>query len=218
MELRCSAFLFDLDGVLVDSQAVVERTWRRWAERHRLDADAILRMAHGRRTSDTLKDAAPHLAPHAIADEVEWLDATELADIEGLRVVPGASQLLSALPAERWAIVTSCGRALARRRLQSVGLPLPEVLVVSEDVTKGKPAPDGYRLAAARLGYEAAACVVFEDAPAGVAAGRAAGARVVGLTTSYLAVDLLDTEATIPDFASIQVRPDDDVLVLTVRL
>ena len=210
MELRCKALLFDLDGVLVDSQAVVERTWRRWAQRHRLDPDAILRAAHGRRTSDTLKDAAPHLAPHTIDSEVAWLDASELADVEGLRVVPGANHLLSALPATRWAIVTSCGRALAQRRLASVGLPEPEVLVVSEDVTQGKPAPDGYRLAAARLGYDAGSCVVFEDAPAGVAAGRAAGARVIGLMTTYLASDLRDTEATISDFTGLQVRTDHD--------
>jgi sugar-phosphatase len=207
LELRCRAFLFDLDGVLVDSQAVVERTWRRWAQRHHLDADAILRLAHGRRTSDTLKDAAPHLA---IASEVEWLDATELADVDGLRVVPGADHLLSSLPTNRWAIVTSCGRALAHQRLTSVGLPVPEVLVVSEDVKQGKPAPDGYRLAAARLGCDPAACVVFEDAPAGVSAARAAGARVIGLMTTYLASDLRETEATIPDFASIQVRTDHD--------
>jgi len=205
--LRCKALLFDLDGVLVDSQAVVERTWRRWAERHRFDADAILRAAHGRRTSDTLKDAAPHLA---IDTEVAWLDATELADVDGLRVVPGADRLLAALPPNRWAIVTSCGRALAQRRLTSVGLPVPEVLVVSEDVKQGKPAPDGYRLAATRLGYDPADCVVFEDAPAGVAAARAAGARVIGLMTTYLASDLRDTEATIPDFTNIHVRPDHD--------
>jgi len=205
--LRCKALLFDLDGVLVDSQAVVERTWRRWAERHRFDADAILRAAHGRRTSDTLKEAAPHLA---IDTEVAWLDATELADVDGLRVVPGADRLLAALPPNRWAIVTSCGRALAQRRLTSVGLPVPEVLVVSEDVKQGKPAPDGYRLAATRLGYDPADCVVFEDAPAGVAAARAAGARVIGLMTTYLASDLRDTEATIPDFTNIHVRPDHD--------
>ena len=205
--LRCKALLFDLDGVLVDSQAVVERTWRRWAERHRFDADAILRAAHGRRTSDTLKEAAPHLA---IDTEVAWLDATELADVDGLRVVAGADRLLAALPPNRWAIVTSCGRALAQRRLTSVGLPVPEVLVVSEDVKQGKPAPDGYRLAATRLGYDPADCVVFEDAPAGVAAARAAGARVIGLMTTYLASDLRDTEATIPDFTNIHVRPDHD--------
>jgi mannitol-1-/sugar-/sorbitol-6-phosphatase len=211
MDLRCQALLFDLDGVLVDSQVVVERTWRRWAERHRLDADAILRAAHGRRTSDTLKEAVPHLA---LDSEVAWLDATELADVDGLRVVPGADLLLASLPPNRWAIVTSCGRALARRRLTSVGLPLPDVLVVSEDVKRGKPAPDGYRLAATRLGYDPADCIVFEDAPAGVAAARAAGARVIGVVTTYLASDLGDTETTIPDFTNIHVRPDHDGISL----
>jgi sugar-phosphatase len=213
LELRCNAFLFDLDGVLVDSQAVVERTWRRWAQRHQLDPDTLIQVAHGRRTRDTVAAATPDLA---IDREVAWLDSAELADVDGLRVVPGAKELLSMLPADRWAVVTSCGRALARLRLTSVGLPVPEVLVVSEDVKHGKPAPDGYRLAADRLGVDAAACVVFEDAPAGVAAGRAAGARVVGVTTSYLALDLVATEATIPDFTSIHVRPDQDALVLTV--
>ena len=207
MELRCKALLFDLDGVLVDSQAVVDRTWRRWAERHRLDADAIIKAAHGRRTSDTLKDVAPHLS---FEQEVEWLDATELDDVEGLRVVPGASRLLADLPPNRWAIVTSCGRALAQRRLTSVGLPVPEVLVVSEDVKRGKPAPDGYRLAATRLGIDPADCVVFEDAPAGAAAARAAGARVIGLVTTYLAADLGDTETTIPDFTNLHVGTDHD--------
>ena len=200
--------------MLVDSRAVVERTWRRWAQRHHLDPDTLLQLAHGRRTRDTLEAAAPDLA---IDGEIAWLDAAELADVDGLRVVPGASQLLSVLPADRWAIVTSCGRALARLRLGSVGLPVPEVLVVSEEVKNGKPAPDGYRLAADRLGYDAAECVVFEDAPAGVVAGRAAGARVLGLTTTHSALDLPDTEATIPDFTSIHVRPDHDAFILAVQ-
>lgn len=205
MELRCKALLFDLDGVLVDSQAVVERTWRRWAERHQLDADAIIKAAHGRRTSDTLKEVVPHLA---FEKEVAWLDAAELDDVEGLRIVSGAGELLAGLPPNRWAIVTSCGRALARRRLTSVGLPVPDVLVVSEDVKRGKPAPDAYRLAATRLGIDAADCVVFEDAPAGVAAAHAAGTRVIGLVTTYLAADLGDTETTIPDFTNLHVRAD----------
>lgn len=214
LELHCKAFLFDLDGVLVDSRVVVERTWRRWAERHHLDPGTLIQIAHGRRTRDTLEAATPHLATDA---EVAWLDDTELADLDGLRAVPGAHQLLTALPPDRWAIVTSCGRPLAHQRLASIGLPVPRVLVVSEDVKQGKPAPDGYRLGAKRLGYDAAACMVFEDAPAGVAAGRAAGARVVGLTTTYAAVDLPDTEATIPDFTSIQVRRERDDFVLAIR-
>jgi sugar-phosphatase len=212
--LRCKAFLFDLDGVLVDSRTVVERTWRRWAERHQLDLNTVLQAAHGRRTRDTLHAVAPSLATDA---EVAWLDATELADLEGLRLVPGAEQLLSAIPLDRWAVVTSCGRVLARLRLESVGLPVPDVLIVSEDVKQGKPAPDGYRLGAERLGYRPADCLVFEDAPAGVAAGRAAGARVVGLTTTYSAGQLSDANATIADLRSIQVHADHDDFVVTVQ-
>lgn len=161
-----------------------------------------------------MEAATPHLATDA---EVAWLDDTELADLDGLRAVPGAHQLLKALPQDRWAIVTSCGRALAHQRLAAVGLPVPRVLVVSEDVKQGKPAPDGYRLGAERLGYDAAACIVFEDAPAGVAAGRRAGARVVGLTTAFSALDLPDAEATIPDFTSIHVRLEREDFVFAVR-
>ncbi len=214
MELRCKAFLFDLDGVLVDSRAVVERTWRRWAERHHVDPDALLRIAHGRRTMDTLEVAAPHLA---LDEEVEWLDATELQDVEGLRVVPGADQLLSVLPPGRWAIVTSCTRALAQLRLESVGLPVPSVLVVSEEVKHGKPAPDGYQLGAARLGYRPEECLVVEDAPAGVKAGRSAGARVLALTTTHPAGDLIGAEAMIPDFSAIEVHAEHDAFIVSPR-
>lgn len=213
LELRCKALLFDLDGVLVDSRAVVERTWRRWAQRHHMDPVTLLHIAHGRRTRDTLQTAAPDLA---IDSEVAWLDATELADVEGLRAVPGAKQLVPSLSPDRWAIVTSCGRALAQLRLASVGLPVPKVLVVAEEVNQGKPAPDGYRLAAERLGYGAAECIVFEDAPAGIAAGRAAGARVLALSTTYPATYLLGADATIADFTRIRVHRERDTLVVTI--
>ena len=125
-QLSCDALLFDMDGVLVDSRSVVERTWRLWAARHGLDAEQILRSAHGRRTSDTLKDVAPHLA---VPEEVAWLDAVELADYEGLVAVPGAVRLLAALAGVPWAVVTSAGLELARRRLAAAGLALPPVLV-----------------------------------------------------------------------------------------
>jgi sugar-phosphatase len=214
VELRCKAFLFDLDGVLVDSRAVVERTWRRWAQRHHVDPDTLLRVAHGRRTKDTLEVAVPHLA---LDEEVAWLDDTELQDVDGLRVVPGADQLLSVLPPGRWAIVTSCTRALAKLRLDSVGLPVPSVLVVSEEVKHGKPAPDGYQLAAARLGYNPADCLVVEDAPAGVMAGRSAGSRVLALTTTHPARDLIGAEAVIPDFGTIEVRAEHDAFIVSVQ-
>ena len=214
VEFRCKAFLFDLDGVLVDSRAVVERTWRRWAERHHVDPDTLLRIAHGRRTMDTLQVAVPHLA---LDEEVAWLDSTELQDVDGLRVVPGADRLLSVLPPGRWAIVTSCTRALANLRLESVGLPVPSVLVVSEEVRHGKPAPEGYQLGAARLGYNPADCLVLEDAPAGVMAGRSAGARVLALTTTHAAGDLVGAEAMLADFGTLEVRAEHDALIVTVQ-
>src|SRR5437660_7768283 len=133
--LHCSGFLFDLDGVLVDSRVVVERTCRRWALRHQLDPELVLRIAHGRRSRDTVQTAAPHLDPE---EEAAWIDAAELADVDGLIAVAGARKLVAILPPDRWIVVTSCGRALAERRLSSVGLPLPQTLVTGEDVPHGK--------------------------------------------------------------------------------
>jgi len=214
VQVRCSGFLFDLDGVLVDSRAVVERTCRRWALRHELDPEKVLRIAHGRRTRDTVKAAAPHLDADR---EAAWIDAVELADVDGLVAVSGAGELLTRLPVASWAVVTSCGRALAELRLTSVGLPIPKIVVTSQDVSQGKPAPDGYRLGAKRLGLEVAACVVFEDAPAGIAAARSAGARVIALTTMLAARDLAGADATIPDFTAIRVRPERDAFVVTMQ-
>jgi mannitol-1-/sugar-/sorbitol-6-phosphatase len=203
--LRCEAFLFDLDGVLVDSRAVVERTWRRWAQRYHLDAERIIQVAHGRRTRETLEEIVPHLDLDA---EVAWLDDTELADVDGLCAIEGAVALVSALPAGAWAIVTSCGPELAKKRLVAAGVPIPRVLVTSDDVTRGKPAPDAYRLGAARIGRTPASCIVFEDAPPGVAAGRGSGARVVALATTYPAAQLGDAVAVIPDLTRVAIRSD----------
>jgi sugar-phosphatase len=213
MEIQCSALLFDLDGVLVDSRAVVERTCRRWAQRHRLDPETVLRIAHGRRTRDTVRAVAPHLD---LEQEVAWLDNAELVDVNGLAEVPGIRQFLATLPAGSWAVVTSCGPALARLRLTAVGLPIPEIVVTSDDVSLGKPAPDGYRLGARRVGHDAAACLVFEDAPPGIAAARAAGARVIALRTTHPDADFTGAEAIIPDFTRVQVRRSTDGFVVSV--
>ena len=205
-EFRAKAFLFDLDGVLVDSRAVVERTWQRWAaERHPIDVAKVLHIAHGRRARDTLLMLAPQFATD---EEVAWLDATELVDVEGLRVIPGARELVTSLPRDRWAIVTSCGRELAGRRLSAAGVPAPDVMVVAEDSKRGKPAPDAYLLGAERLSVAPGECIVFEDAPAGVAAGKAAGATVIALTTNYDPRHLSEADVTIPDLRSIKVRRD----------
>jgi sugar-phosphatase len=214
MDLRCSAFLFDLDGVLVDSRAVVERVCRAWAMRLGVDSDALLRVAHGRRTRDTVRIVAPHVDAE---QEVAWIDNEELLDTAGLVEVPGVRRILMSLPARGWAVVTSCGPDLARLRLTSVGLPIPDVLVTSDDVSNGKPAPDGYRLGAQRLGYEASQCIVFEDAPPGIAAGKAAGARVIALRTTHPDADFDGAEAVVTDFTRVTARRSQDGFVVTTR-
>lgn len=213
VQIDCMAFLFDLDGVLVDSRSVVERVCRAWALRHRLDPERVIRIAHGRRTRDTVTALAPHLD---VAREVAWIDAAELVDVDGLREVAGVREFLANLDAQGWAVVTSCGPDLARLRLAAVGLPIPEVLVTSADVSLGKPAPEGYQLGAKRLGQDAARCVVFEDAPPGIAAGRAAGARVVALGTTHPDADFSGAAAIIPDFSGVRVRKNDAGYVLTL--
>lgn len=180
--LECKAVLFDLDGVLVDSRAVVERTWKRWTERHGLTIPDIVARSHGRRSTDTLRDFVPE---DAIAGEVAWLEQVELSDTEGLVAVPGAREALSALPDEVCAIVTSGGRELALMRLQFAQLPVPAILIASEDVRAGKPSPEGYALAARRLGHDPRECVVIEDTAPGISAGRAAGCAVIAVSTTF---------------------------------
>lgn len=174
--------LFDLDGTLVDSRIVVERHWRVFAKRHGIAVEPILAVCHGRRTADTIAEVAPQLDA---AVEAALLDAAEEVDIVGLRPVPGAPELLAALEPTSWAVVTSGHRALARRRLEAVGLPLPRVMVCGDEVVHGKPDPEGFLRAAELLGRDPRTCVVLEDAPAGIEAGRRAGARTIAVTTTH---------------------------------
>jgi sugar-phosphatase len=182
VRIVCGAILFDLDGVLVDSRAAVERHWRRWAKGHGLDAEAIIARAHGRRSVDTIRDVAPHLDAER---EGAALDKAEAADSEGIAAIAGAGELLRTLPETAWAVVTSASRKLALARLGYAGLPAPRSLVSADDVTAGKPSPAGYLHAADLLAREPGACLVVEDTPAGIAAGQAASMRVLALTTTY---------------------------------
>jgi sugar-phosphatase len=188
--------LFDLDGTLVDSRAVVERQWRRLCDRLGLDFAAVLAVLHGVRSADVIRAFAPDADVEA---EAAALDAAEQEDTEGLLVVRGAPEVLAALPAGSWGIVTSGHRTLAQGRLRAVGLPVPEVMVCGDEVTRGKPDPEGYLAAAGLLGAAPGACVVFEDAPAGVQAGLAAGMRVIGITTTHAAPALAGASAVIAD-------------------
>jgi mannitol-1-/sugar-/sorbitol-6-phosphatase len=205
--LQCKALLFDMDGVLVDSTAIVERTWRRWAARHGIKAEPLLQVAHGRRTRETLQAVVPRLA---VPEEIAWLETAELADDEGLQSVAGAERLLAMLTEVPWAVVTSAGSELARRRLARAGLPMPRVLVTSEDVTSGKPAPDGYLLSAQRLGVAPRQAVVFEDTPPGIAAARSAGSAVIGVATTHAPAQLMDAAFVVADLTTIGIEPDGD--------
>jgi sugar-phosphatase len=178
----CDAVLFDMDGTIVDSKHIVERMWIAWASEHGLPVGDALAVAHGRRTLETMKLLAPHLAT---PEEAARLDALESEQEGGETAIPGALDLLSALPLDRWAVVTSAGRALALRRIGRVHLPAPRVVVGADDVAAGKPSPEGYLQAAERLGVDARRCVVIEDTPAGAEAGRSAGATVIGLATTF---------------------------------
>ncbi len=209
MILTCRGLLFDMDGVLIDSTAHVDRVWRKWAQERDVDPEAILAIAHGRRTVEVLETVAPHLAT---AEEVALLEARDGQDLAGIGPVPGAASLLEALPAGRCAVVTSATAPLARTRFGHAGLPDPQVLVSADDVTQGKPAPDGYLAAAVLLGFEPPDCVVFEDAPPGIAAGNAAGMRVVGVATTYDIDDLNDAQAVVRDLSDVSVELAGDEL------
>jgi sugar-phosphatase len=171
------ALLFDMDGTLIDSHAVVERIWHTFAERFDLDPREILAQSHGVRMIETIRrHAPPGTDAEAVARE---LSAIEILDAEGVAPIGGAGEFLRALPAASVALVTSATSELARVRMELVGIPLPRVVVTAEEVDRGKPAPDCYLLAAERLGIAPGDAVVFEDAEAGIRAGLAAGMRVV---------------------------------------
>ncbi|WP_371498879.1 HAD-IA family hydrolase [Kitasatospora sp. NBC_00374] len=179
--LSVRALLFDMDGTLVNSDAVVERCWRRWAERHGLDADAAMEVVHGRQGHLSMAILLPDRPMEQNLAENRQMLAEETADVDGVVAVPGAAALLAAVDGLPRALVTSADEALARVRMGAAGLPLPELLVTAESVGASKPDPEGFLKAAAALGVDPADCLVFEDSEAGVAAGRAAGMRVVGV-------------------------------------
>jgi len=194
------AVLSDLDGVLVDSAAVIEQTWRGFADRHGLDPDEVVAAGHGRRSIDLIRLVAPHLDAEIEAANVE---REEIAQTTGLRPLPGARELVDAVPAERFAIVTSGSRALALARLRAAGLPVPAVLVTAEEVDDGKPHPAGYLRAAELLGVDPAHSVVLEDAPAGVEAGRAAGMTVIAVLTTNDASALTRAHSRVRDLRAL---------------
>ena len=215
--ISCQAILFDMDGVLIDSTPAVARVWHQWALEHGLDPETVVRMAHGRPSRTTIAELLPNSDFDAEDREVE---RREMKDLEGLVLLPGAQRLLSSLPLERWAIATSCTRPLAEVRLRAVGLPIPPNLITSSDVQNGKPHPEPYRKAAGILGFSVSDCIVVEDAPAGVRAGKAAGARVIGFPTTMAVHELESAGADwiVRNCAAITAHNGDGGLVLNLAL
>ncbi|MCJ2122315.1 HAD-IA family hydrolase [Methylobacterium sp. J-077] len=206
---RFAAFLFDMDGTLISSIASAERAWTRWAEGHGLDAASLLPTIHGVRSVDTIRRLGlPGVDPAA---EAAAITRAEIADVGDISEIPGARAFLRALPPARWAIVTSAPRELALRRLDAAAMPVPALLIAAEDIGQGKPAPDCFLLAAERLGVAASDCLVFEDAPAGIRAGEAAGAEIVVVTAIHHA-PIATRHATIPDYCALTVDAAPDGL------
>ncbi|MDH6491717.1 HAD family hydrolase [Streptomyces sp. SAI-127] len=189
MKIHAEALLFDNDGTLVSSLESVHRCWTRWAEEFGITAEEFARVElHGRPAVEIAADLLPaDVVPQALA-RIEQLEVEDVPN-GGVHLLPGTRVFLDALPADRWAVVTSATRRLAEARLEAVGI-LPKTLVAADDVTRGKPDPEPYLLAARDLGVDPARCVVFEDAPAGLRAGRAAGMTTVALTTTHQAHEL----------------------------
>lgn len=202
-EFHCSAILFDLDGVLVDSTRSVDRQWRLWAEEMKLNPDEVMKIAHGVRTIEVVRRVAPHIDADA---EVVRIEKREAEDQDGVARMPAAADLLSTIPTDRWAIVTSGTKYLASARVRVGKLPTPKVLVSAHDVIQGKPHPEPYLRGAQLLGINPTECVVVEDAPAGIRSAHAAGMKAIGLTSTYPASELAEADAIIKSLSQIEVQ------------
>ena len=211
MIFTAKAILFDMDGVLVDSASAVERVWRAWATEYGYDPERVVAQAHGRRSIETIRELAPHLDPERENLRVEQM---EIEDKDGVVPLPGAAELLRNLPLGRFAIVTSATHALAEARLGFAGLPIPPRFIGGDDVVHGKPSPEPYLKGATLLGFTPDECLVFEDAPAGIAAARAAGMRVIALHTTCPARELKGADAVLASLAEVKMQFHEGIITL----
>ncbi|MEO7005149.1 MAG: HAD-IA family hydrolase [Acidobacteriaceae bacterium] len=210
VELRVRGVLFDMDGVLMSSLGSVERSWRIYAESRGVDPERAVSIAHGRRAIETVQVLRPDLNAKA---ELRVIEDLEVADNEGLVVYPGVVEMLAALPEDRWGIVTSATERLARSRLTVAGIPVPKRFITSDMVSQGKPHPEPYQRGAALLGIPVDQCLVVEDAPAGVAAGRAAGCLVMAVLTTHAPDTLMAADWRVESLARVEVAagPGDQI-------
>ncbi|MEZ2584400.1 sugar phosphatase [Kluyvera intermedia] len=215
--MLCKGFLFDLDGTLVDSLPVVERSWQFWAESYGVDPDAVLEFIHGKQAITTLRHFMPGKSEAEIQAEFLRLEHIESTDLEGIRALPGAVELLEHLEANAipWAIVTSGSIPVAHARHRAAGLPTPKVFVTAEQVKHGKPRPDAYLLGAELLGLPPQMCLVVEDAQAGIQSGIAAGCLVAAVNVPPETPELLEVDFVLSTLAALRVEklPDNQVNV-----
>jgi sugar-phosphatase len=209
-QISCKGVLFDMDGVLVDSTPAVARVWARWARKHDIDPDYAVVAAHGRTSLTSIQELLPHAEPAVHLAENAWMERAEIEDIEDVVALPGAQQLLSAIPPSQFAVVTSATRALAEVRLRTAGLwQYIQRLVSASDTTRSKPDPEPYLKGAAALNLAPHFCIVIEDAPSGTRSGKATGARVLALRTTTADAELLAAGADwiVNDCASLHLVP-----------
>lgn len=209
--VRAKGILFDMDGILISSLGSVERSWTRWAGMRGIDPALAVRTAHGCRSIETIARLRPDLDAEA---ENRLIEGMEIADTEGVAVLPGVLELLASLSPERWTVVTSATRPLALVRLKAGAIPAPERIITAESVTRGKPDPAPYLAGAALLGVDAAECLVFEDSSSGAEAGRAAGATVIATTFSHPVEELGAAAYLLPDLTGVRAESGPDGIVL----
>jgi sugar-phosphatase len=212
-QIKCSAVLFDLDGVLVDSTQSIVAIWSAWALKNGIEPEKVLQLVHGRRTTEVLRILMPHLDVEAEARQIEG-GITYKKD--GTVAIPGARRLLQSLPEDRWCVVTSGIGEFARDRLKAAKLPVPRVLVSADQVANGKPHPEPYLKGAELLGIESGKCVVVEDAINGIEAGRAGGMKVIGMTTTFSAAELSAADVVVKTLEEIVVSTIGDQLNLQI--
>jgi sugar-phosphatase len=211
ISVTAKGILFDMDGVLVSSIESVVRSWRLWAKRYDVPNAESFDLPHGVRAKDIIKTLLPDVDLQEAARVIEDIEVEDVAD---LRVLPGVKTLLAGLPPERWAIVTSSTRRLLLARLGAAGLPVPERIISGDDVERGKPDPEPYLRGAELLGFRPEECVVVEDAPSGVAAGMAAGCRVLGVLGTHSAEELVEADWVVGSLEELAVRVDPNGLEL----
>lgn len=210
-ELKCKAILFDLDGTLVDSGSCIEHLWSGWAAKNHIDVNYVLSVIHGRTIEETLKLISPYFHNEGCIEEIKALAVEELSNVSPL---PGAVDFMKKLPEKRFAIVTSGARKVAMSSILGAGLPVPDVVITSEDVCFGKPDPEPYQKAAELLGVQPDDCLVFEDADTGVKAAIAAGMRVIRVGSYIHSLENINNDMRLDNYLNTRVVINEDIITL----